>query len=80
MAGNPDHKNNKRSGRDRRKLPRSISIYRWNFDSSGNWWEQRRSGKDRRLENVNENQPSVSFPTVDDLVTSHIASIPFQPS
>jgi hypothetical protein len=80
MADNPDHQNDKRSGKDRRKLPRSISIYRWSFDSSGNWREERRFGGNRRLGSVNDNKPSVSFPTVDDLVTSHIAPLQLQPS
>jgi len=63
MAGNSDHQNDKRLGRDRRNLPRSISIYRWTSDSSGNWRKERRSGEDRRPGSVNKNKPSVSFPT-----------------
>ncbi|MDY6988270.1 MAG: hypothetical protein SWQ30_09460 [Thermodesulfobacteriota bacterium] len=38
----------KRTGKERRVLPRSRSIYEWNFDPSGNWWQERRSGDDRR--------------------------------
>jgi len=60
MADNTYHQNDKRSGRDRRKLPRSISIYRWSFDSSGNWREERRYRENRRPGSVNENKPSVS--------------------
>jgi len=48
MDGDLSHEDDRRSRGERRRLPRSTSIYKWNFDPSGNWWEERRSGGDRR--------------------------------
>ncbi|MDY6952245.1 MAG: hypothetical protein SWE60_12085 [Thermodesulfobacteriota bacterium] len=44
----------KRSGKERRALPQSRSMYEWNFDPSGNWWQERRSGDDRRGQHADE--------------------------
>jgi len=48
MAGNEDHQGERRSRKERRNAPRLKSIYKWNFDPLGNWWEEKRSGKERR--------------------------------
>ena len=56
MTDNENHQNDRRLGRDRRTLPRSKSIYKWNFDPSGSWREERRSGEDRRRERMNEDE------------------------
>jgi hypothetical protein len=48
MKGGPSSHVDQRSGKERRVLPQSRSMYQWNFDPSGNWWKEKRSGDERR--------------------------------
>jgi hypothetical protein len=56
MSDNKDHPAERRSKEDRRKALLLRSVYKWNFDPLGRWWEERRSGKQRRQKPVSEDE------------------------
>jgi len=48
MTARQNNQSERRTGEERRRFSRSRSIYTWNFDPSGKWWKERRTGGDRR--------------------------------